>query len=82
MAKIIPTIRSRMAERRITQTDMAARLGVCQSQVSEWLAGQVSPGVGVVDVWLQLLELELVPVEFVRRATDQPHAVSVPAQVD
>lgn len=43
----------------VTQTDVAAWLGVSPSMVSEWEAGIVHPGVGTIVDWAELFGLRL-----------------------
>ena len=60
-------LRDFLAENEITQTEFANRIGVKQSQVSEWLRGKAKPGYDT----LKAMSLAFsVPADFFLGITD------------
>lgn len=53
---IVERLRVRRAELRVSQRELARRLGTQQSAVSEWESGQVSPRLSTVRRWAQALD--------------------------
>ena len=62
MPDIMATIRARMAERHVTQQQVADALGIGQPQVSDYLSNRPNsrlPGVAKLNAWLDFLGLEV-----------------------
>jgi len=60
---IIETIRARMAERGVSQTDVARHLGTHAPSVCAWLARRHSPALATLERWLAYLELKITAQE-------------------
>ena len=62
MPDIMQTIRERMKHRGITQQEVADALGAHQPLISDYMRGVMRPGLDKLELWLDLLDLDVRPV--------------------
>lgn len=53
------TFRTLLKEKNITQTELGARIGLCQSAVSLWVLGKCAPRFGTMQKLAKALDVDL-----------------------